>query len=281
MNKIVWISSYPKSGNTWLRYLVANYFFNNNQDNDPKIISSIKKFPVDDIMEKISNKNELLKNPYNISKYWIKAQEIMEVKNGDIVFLKNHNALVNINQNQFTNEILSLASIYVVRDPRDVVVSYAYYKNISYEESIKHICSKDLKYIIQKNINNFPSIEILGSWKFNYISWRDGIPNMPKIIIKYEDLLKDCYATFYKVLNFLSKIRPFKINEDQLKFSISASSFKELKNIEKKVGFYENESPNNFFRSGKSNNWSNELTNSQIKYIEKEFNSEMKLLGYL
>ena len=53
MNKIIWISSYPKSGNTWMRYLIANYFFNSERKFDQKIIKSIKKFPIDDLIKKI------------------------------------------------------------------------------------------------------------------------------------------------------------------------------------------------------------------------------------
>ena len=70
MNKIIWISSYPKSGNTWMRYLIANYFFNSERIFNQKIIKNIKKFPMDDLVKKISTKKELIENPYNISKYY-------------------------------------------------------------------------------------------------------------------------------------------------------------------------------------------------------------------
>ena len=104
MNKIIWISSYPKSGNTWMRYLIANYFFNSERIFNQKIIKNIKKFPMDVLLKKISTKNELIENPYNISKYWIKSQELMKIKKGNVAFLKNHNALVSINKQDFTNE---------------------------------------------------------------------------------------------------------------------------------------------------------------------------------
>ena len=97
MKKIIWISSYPKSGNTWVRYLIANYFFNKDKIFDQSIIENIKKFPDSlNSYKHIINqkKEELLNNPYNISKYWIKSQEQMEVQKGNITFLKNHNALV-------------------------------------------------------------------------------------------------------------------------------------------------------------------------------------------
>lgn len=282
MNKIIWISSFPKSGNTWLRYFLANYFFNKEKIFDQKIIRSIQKFPDDlNIFEKIASAKDINLNPYNISKYWIKSQELMQIKKGNVAFLKNHNALVNINNYEFTNKELSLAAIYIVRDPRDVIVSYAKFKNIKYDMAIDHICAKNLLYFKELKKNKFPKVEIIGSWKFNYTSWRDGIPDMPKFFLKYEDLLKNSYDFFYKLISFLSGILNFSINEEQLKLSIEFSNFDKLKEVEKKIGFYENVSTNPFFRVGKSNNWKKQLTNSQISLIEKECGEEMEFLGYL
>ena len=280
-NRIIWISSYPKSGNTWLRFFLANYFFNPLKIFDPKIISTIKKFPIDEEIEKIASAESIIKNPYDISKYWIESQSKMKTKDGNIVFLKNHNSLVNINNYEFTNELLSMCFIYIVRDPRDVVVSYAHYKNISYDKAIQHLCSKNLNYVYSLNNRSFPRVEILGSWKFHYISWRDGIPNIPRIIIKYENLIQNPYKNFYKIIEFLSKIMKLKINEHQIKLSIELSNFDNLKNYEKEKGFFENSSKNSFFRTGKSDNWKKELNNTQVNLIEKEFFSEMNELGYL
>ena len=157
----------------------------------------------------------------------------MKVIKGNVVFLKNHNALVSINKKDFTNENHSLASIYIVRDPRDVVISYAKYRNLSYDRSIEQLCSKKLVYNLDTEYD-FPRIEILGSWKFHYTSWRDGVPNMPKVIVRYEDLLDNCYNNFYKIIDFLSKILGFEINTEQLKFSIEFSNFEKLKKNEKR-----------------------------------------------
>ena len=281
MNKFIWLSSYPKSGNTWLRYLIANYFFNQKNLFDYKIISSIKSFPIDDVIEKISNKEELIKDPYKISQYWIQSQELMKIKSGNVAFLKNHNALVNINNNELTNEKISLAAIHIVRDPRDVAVSYANYKNLNYDKIIENMCSKNLRYEYKLNKNNFPKIEILGSWKFHYLSWKNGIPNIPRILIKYEDLVDDCFKVFYNVIYFLSKILKFEINEDKIKFCVNFANFKNLKNYEIQNGFYENDSNSSFFNSGKSGNWINILNKDQIKKIEEEFKDVMKSLDYL
>ena len=151
---------------------------------------------------------------------------------------------------------------------------------VVYDKTIEFLCSKKLSYNLTPQ-PDFPDIEILGSWKFHYISWRDGVPNMPKIIIRYEDLIKDSYSCFYKIINFLSKILNFKLDEEQIKFSVENSKFEKLQNNENKFGYIKNNSNTNFFHSGKIQQWKNILNKSQIKTIENKFKEEMKLLGYL
>ena len=281
MQKIIWISSYPKSGNTWIMFLIANYFFNiERKDNFEIVNKNIIKFPPASLIKKFTTKKELIENPYNISKYWLKAQEQAKIMKGNVMFLKNHNALVSVNGNEFTNENFSLASIYIIRDPRDVVVSNAHYSNLAFDKVIQNLCDKNLYYNLT-DYHDFPDIEILGSWKFHYISWRDGVPNMPKIIVRYEDLIKDSYSCFYKIINFLSKILNFKLDEEQIKFSVENSKFEKLQNNENKFGYIKNNSNTNFFHSGKIQQWKNILNKSQIKTIENTFKEEMELLGYL
>ena len=281
MQKIIWISSYPKSGNTWIMFLIANYFFNiERKDNFEIVNKNIIKFPPASLIKKFTTKKELIENPYNISKYWLKAQEQAKIMKGNVMFLKNHNALVSVNGNEFTNENFSLASIYIIRDPRDVVVSNAHYSNLAFDKIIQNLCDKNLFYNLN-HYNDFPDIEILGSWKFHYISWRDGVPNMPKIIVRYEDLIKDSYSCFYKIINFLSKILNFKLDEEQIKFSVENSKFEKLQNNENKFGYIKNNSNTSFFHSGKIQQWKNILNKSQIKTIENKFKEEMELLGYL
>ena len=74
MKKIIWISSYPKSGNTWMRYLLSNYFYNFSKKFDQRIINNIKKFHTDNLFKTNENSFAVKNNPYEISKYWIKTQ---------------------------------------------------------------------------------------------------------------------------------------------------------------------------------------------------------------
>ena len=289
-NKIIWLASYPKSGNTWLRYLISNYFFNSERKFNFKIAKAIIHFPTEDQMKSIVNRSEILKNPFSISNYWIQAQEELKIKSNQFnnqtdsksnaVFLKTHNALVSINNKSFTNEDLSLAIIQIVRDPRDIVISYSNYANSSYDEIIREMTTDRLMYRMDKS-EDPPRIQIAGSWKFHYISWKTGVPTIPRILVKYEDLLSNTEDEFYKIIKFLSKLLNFKINMNQLKFSVECSSFKVLSQSEKKHGFHEIKSDRPFFRKGTKNQWQEKLSQLQINKIENEFKDEMKFLGYL
>ena len=114
MKKIVWISSYPKSGNTWTRFFLSNYFFNKNKtESDFKIINKIDKFPPYKILQQLITEDEIKNSAYNISKYWSKIQLEITKTNEDYVFLKNHNALVSVEGRGLTDEsILLLPSLY-------------------------------------------------------------------------------------------------------------------------------------------------------------------------
>ena len=87
----------------------------------------------------------------------------------------------------FTNENLSLAIIHIVRDPRDVAISYSKFFGISFDKSIERMIANKLSFIMDKE--DPLNIEIVGSWKFHYNSWKTGIPNIPRITIRYEDLI--------------------------------------------------------------------------------------------
>tara|TARA_B100000886_G_scaffold189367_1_gene130254 strand:- start:14 stop:859 length:846 start_codon:yes stop_codon:yes gene_type:complete len=278
MGKIIWISSYPKSGNTWVRYLLANYFYNQSRIENANIIDNIKKFHINEKFKKISNLENIKKNPFHISKYWIPSQENLIKNNKLVFFLKNHNSLVRIEENNFTKKEFCLATIYIVRDPRDVAVSFAHFSNLSYDKTIDKLLSEEL--FASVDSNNPWNIEIIGSYKFHYNSWKNGIISVPSIIIKYEDLIYDTHGQLLKIISFLSKILNFDINHEQLIFSVNNSSFDTLKKFEKENKFKEKGVSNQFFRKGKRNDWINELSKSQILRIERALSKEMDILGY-
>ena len=123
----VWLASYPKSGNTLVRSLLASYFFSKDGIFNFDLIKNIKQFPHAALFESlgfdIKNEKELIKN-------YIKVQESFNQKNLT-QFLKTHSYLFNIEGNGFTDLNNTLGAIYIVRDPRNVVTSLANFLDMS------------------------------------------------------------------------------------------------------------------------------------------------------
>ena len=128
----VWIASYPKSGNTLTRSLLASYFFSNDGIFHFKLLDNILQFPIKNLFLKhgvnVSDEKEVIKN-------YIKIQNLINEKNS-IQFLKTHSYLFNIENNPFTNLNNSLGVIYLVRDPRNIIISAANHNSSTHRNSV-------------------------------------------------------------------------------------------------------------------------------------------------
>ena len=110
---IIWIASYPKSGNTWVRSLLSAYLYSNNGIFNFGLLQKIQQFPSVLFLEPFLKD---LSDPKKVSNYWIPSQDKINLENNN-VFLKTHSALCTFENNSFTNKINTKAVIYVVRDP--------------------------------------------------------------------------------------------------------------------------------------------------------------------
>jgi len=273
---IIWIASYPKSGNTWLRALLSTYFFLNEKNFDFNILNKIPNFIKDKYFSPIVNLNKLKKNPLQIANYWDAAQSRINLTN-EIQFFKTHTACASYKGQWFTTSENTIGYIYIVRDPRSVVCSQAAHSNITLEESTNNLLDENFVGYNQKN--NYNLAELTSSWKINYLSWKKK-KKFPGIIIKYEDLKDNTYNEFEKILFFLKEKINFDLDITKLKKTVELCSFSKLKSIENKVGFKEAKN-GKFFRKGEKDSWKNELSKDLQKKIEISLNQEMNELDYL
>ena len=281
---IIWIVSYPRSGNTWVRSLISTYLFSEKEntvfENIKKIINfpniyhfkgifEINKF----LKEELKDKKKKDKKKFEISKYWIAAQKKINL-NKEITFLKTHNFGGSLEGNDFTNSENTLGVIYLVRDPRSVAVSNAHHNNISLDQSVNDLLDEKIFATNEGNLLEFRS-----SWRVNYLSWKNR--QYPKIIIRYEDLHKDTFQSYKKILNFINTFQKIDINDLKIKDTIDTCKFENLSNLEDSIGFSERLKNIKFFRKGLVDEWKTELNKNQIKKIENAFSDEMKDLKYL
>jgi len=271
----VWLASYPKSGNTLLRSMLAAYLFSKNGIYDFSLIKNIKQFPHGGLFIKmgidIKDHNETIKN-------YIKAQESFNKKD-TVQFLKTHSYLFNFNKaNPFTDFNNTLGVIYIVRDPRNVVTSFSKYRGLTNDEMTD--------FMIKGSGDGFTWTN---NWASNFHSWKLFKEHERYLLIKYEDLINKPELTFLNILNFIYKITKSKLVLDKKKFGnvIKTTSFKNMQKLEKEKGFSEagiNERTGKkvpFFYLGPKNDWRQSLDTAIIKKIEKAFKKEMEELGYL
>jgi hypothetical protein len=271
---IIWLASYPKSGNTMLRTMLSAYLFSKDGIFNFDLLKNIKQYPNHDIIKKLNidpkNRNEIVKNS-------IKGQEFFN-KNSGIGFLKTHNSLYNFKSKYpFTDYNNTLGAIYIVRDPRNVVISYSRHLDLPVEEIAR--------VLIKAKSND---LDIMGSWRENYLSWKPMIADKKCLLIKYEDLISNRKKTFLEILKFVYGLRKIalNINKDKLENMLSSTSFEYLKNLEKKNTFRESLKSKDgkkitFFDKGPARNWNEELKTDLKNQIEEAFKYEMVELGYL
>jgi len=273
---IVWITSYPKSGNTWVRAFLSAYLYSSDGKFNFDLLDKIKEFPDHDILNKFMNSKDF-HDLKIVSKHWNKVQGFINL-NQELVFLKTHSSLCNINGNMFTTNANTLAFIHIVRNPKNIILSTSNHFGISQEESLKILTDKN--YIIYPEINNqiFPA-NLISNWSNHYSSWKN-VESINKIIIKYEDLIEDTEGTFKNIINFLSIYAKIKYNKEKFINSINTTQFSNLKKYEDKYGFNMGQK-NKFFHLGKQNNWKKLLDPKINSEINKHFKLEMNELGYI
>ena len=276
---IIWLASYPKSGNTWMWFFIKSYFnppnrkFSINHDKDDPYL--LETFPTERRFNELSINYQ---DFFDISKNWINLQSLINLNN-KTNYLKTHNAMCTVNNNKFTDINNTIGAIHIVRDPRDVLVSYSSYKSENIDKTLEILLSND-SYEYAKFKDKFYKRSLMGSWSSHYNSWKN-YKSKETLLVKYEDMVNKSNTTFLKVLNYLKKITKIEINHNKLNRAIDETSFENLKNLEIKEGFKVNPSKKPFFRKGKVGDWKNKLNKDQTQKVEKAFKAEMIELGYL
>ena len=279
---IIWLASYPKSGNTWLRSLIASYFYSNNGSFNFKLLDNIDQFPSPQFFK---NYEDPLVEPEATSNFWISEQEKIN-KDKKIRFLKTHNALCKINSNSFTNEKNTICAIYIVRDPRNLITSLAHHYQIDQNEAFNFMRNKK-KALIEKSNNKFVGFVPLLSWDLHVESWI-SCKKFPVLTIRYEDLLINAFNTFEKVINFINRLSSISDNLDKTKMSqsIDSCSFDKLEKLEKDSGFNEamenksNKKKIKFFNLGKDNNYKKLLKPQLIEEITDLYKYQLVKFNY-
>ena len=164
---IIWIASYPKSGNTFLRTFLASYYYSNKGKFDFDLLLKIHQFP----NMKFSKTKSLCEEDAS-SKWILNQNEFFDKEN--LNFVKTHNCLLPYKGNKFTTKDQTIGAIYVVRDPRNVITSMTHHYSITYEIALKKMLDDNATLLQKSYDGDFSNFTYLSSWSKNYRSWKNS-----------------------------------------------------------------------------------------------------------
>ena len=277
---IIWIASYPKSGNTYIRSFLTSYYFSKKGKFDFNLLSNIPQFP----SIRFSKKDFL--SFKDAAKNWIANQNFFFDKTKNF-FLKTHNSLDKFDNIEFTTSDQTVGAVYIVRDPRNVITSMCHHYSFSLDYALEKMLDLNASLSEKASNGDCSNFTFLGSWAEHYKSWKNN-KKFEVLIIKYEDLKDKKEEMFEKIIRFIEELKGNKkvfINEEKFLNSIRSTNFVNLKNKELNEGFEEGYLSNdgkkiNFFNMGFKNKWENLLPKNILGKINQEFDKELKELGY-
>lgn len=274
---IVWLASYPKSGNTWTRIFLANYLMN---PKEPVPINEVHRFGMGDAIAKtyrmVAKDDPALQDLNDVNVTLRLREKVLRgiVANGaDVNLVKTHNIRRQAYGVSLIPEKYTRSAVYILRNPLDMVLSYARHYGISPEDAVEAIGRSD-----NANASDGATVwQFLGSWSEHVNSWTSKSP-YPLLVLRYEDMLERPEEAFGKLVRHIG----VPLEQERLEKAIRFASFDEVSRQEKKEGFKENPGKNEtFFTSGKSGQWKTALSEALADRIRADHRNVMKRYGYL
>jgi len=274
---LVWLASYPKSGNTWTRAFLSNLAAILAGESAELDVNSIGRFSAGENFTALyevqlgykptdKHRKEIAALRHDVQK-WI-ADEY-----DGLVFVKTHNGLVLDHGRSIINFEVTSGAIYIVRNPLDVAISLSHHLGITIDEAIATMGTRD----VTTPVDDKQVYEIWGSWSQNVKSWTHK-PHHAIYVMRFEDMLSDPQKNFGSLARHLL----LDATPSQLDLAIERSSFAKLRDQEEKTGFQEkSDKAARFFREGRSGQWKEILTTKQVDRIVMDHREQMERFGYL
>jgi hypothetical protein len=274
---LVWLASYPKSGNTWTRAFLSNLAAVMAGEQKELDVNSINRFTIGENFIKFYEERlgytPTEKHRKEIAALRHQVQEWIADQFEGLVFVKTHNGLVLDHGRSIVNFSVTSGAIYIIRNPLDVAISLAHHMGKSIDEAIETMGRPDT----ETPINDKRVHEIWGSWSQNVESWTRK-PHPAIYVMRYEDML----ATPEKTFEALAKHLLLNATRAQVALAIERASFANLRSQEEKEGFKEkSEKADRFFREGRAGQWKEVLSPQQVERIVNDHGKQMSRFGYL
>lgn len=276
--QIIWIASYPKSGNTWVRMFLDAYFLGELDIND--MVCSVSDDTV--FRHQIGDGSDPRQYPIDIQQMLrpmglvrlVRAWE--ENHFADIpLFVKTHNCNMIANGIEQIPEAVTKKVIHIVRDPRDVLPSFAKHMGSTHDEALEHMQDK-FRVLFGERAGKMA--DFISDWGRNAKSYLQTDTHYVKTF-RYEDMRKDPKKKFTEILEFAE----VPVDEQRLEKALELVDISNIQKREKQDGFKE-ASPKNkdgFFGGGGKVGWQNKISIKHARQLEKSFGPIMKKLNYV
>lgn len=277
---IVWLASYPKSGSTWLRCFLDAYQMGEVDIND--LISSV----TDDngIPHSVGDGSLPSEYPVQIQILTRPMAMLRLVRNfhqnkaqfADIpLCVKTHNANLVTNGIELIPSALTSRTVHIIRDPRDVCLSFAKHLGKTIDETIELMGNR---YRMLRDENPARMADFIGSWSLHTQSWTSA-DSHGVMTIRYEDMRAHPVKAFSLILEHIG----LPVVTERVQHALDMVDIANLQKQEAEKGFRESSpfAKNQFFGQGKAGGWKGKLTTVQQRRIEKVCDVYMKRFGYL
>jgi Sulfotransferase domain len=271
---IVWLASYPKSGNTWVRVLLANYLADKPR---PVPINEVPRIAFGDANIELYRK---VAGPFvdfsNDRAFLDARQKLLGAISGngaDVNFLKTHATRAGRMGRALIPPAMTRAAVYILRNPLDVALSYARHYGLEIDRAVETMGNP-----LNRTRASAKSVpQVLGSWSEHVRSWTRG-REFPVHVVRYEDLHAEPEARFGAILGTLG-VTP---DAERLARAVRFSSFDELSRQEAESGFIEKpDAAERFFARGRSGQWETDLPPDLAARIRRDHGAVMERHGYL
>jgi len=274
MGNIVWLASYPKSGNTWMRAFLANLMANRAEPLTPNQLSDYADDEaLPERFSELAGKPSEQLEVAEIAALRPRVHMLIAQRAQGTRLVKSHNMIGSVDGHPLYNWQVTAGAIYIVRNPLDVAVSMTHHFGLSVDEAIDRLgndqvaTANDAMFVMQ----------MLGSWSRHVAGWSDRAG--PKILVlRYEDLLEKPAKQFAKAAKLLG------IGHDKTRVerAVKNAGFQTLAALEKREGFVEAAGEKSrFFRAGRSNQWREVLNREQVARVVQDHREQMARFRYV
>jgi hypothetical protein len=277
MGNIVWLASYPKSGNTWLRAFLANLIANRVGPLRPDEIRDYTDSEARaDRFTAVAGRPNTEMSAEEIAALRVDVHASIAQRAQGTRLLMTHNFCGSFDGFQTLNWRVSAGAIYVVRNPLDVAVSMTHHFGLTLDEAIERLGDDRVASV---NDDLFVS-HFIGSWSTHVASWVGMAERAPGkvIVLRYEDLLEKPAKHFAKAAKLIG------LGQDKARIerAVRHTSFQTLASLEQKHGFVEAvDEKTRFFFKGRANQWRDVLSRQQVQRILDAHREQMQRFKYV